>query len=327
MGTNTRFDLSNFATEGGISLISPPQRFEGGEEVYDAQIGGALRDDQLRSGRGAWQLLVRFAGRPIETVMEIGAGGGTCSLGLVADSGEAAVLLTDTSPRFLAIVGAKLEAAGLASDRISFATLAGEDLGRLPAESCDAIVIASALHHVGDWRGFLRDAARTLRPGGVMAIQEPCREGNLMMAMMLDVVLSPIWPRELALTGDDVERIKRCRNSIYHLADTRISKAGEDKHSFLASELAAAADEAGFRRSVLYSNFHFDNLAGSDLGRRQGPCSFLAYLDSFLEMHHGLSPDGLAKLRTHLFPMFGRLDEVFSAGDGVPLVGCMVFCR
>jgi ubiquinone/menaquinone biosynthesis C-methylase UbiE len=327
MGANTRFDLSNFAVEDGISLISQPQRFAGGEEAYDAQIGGALRDDQLRSGRGAWQLLSRYAGRPIETVMEIGAGGGTCSLGLVAESGEAAVLLTDTSPRFLGMIGAKLKAAGLASERISFATLAGEDLGRLPAESCDAIVIASALHHVGDWEGFLRDAAHALRPGGVMVIQEPCREGNLMMGMMLDMVLGPLWPRELALKRDDAERIRRCRDSIYHLADTHIPKDGEDKHNFLASELAAAADEAGFRRTVFYSNFHFDNLAGKDLARRRGTCSFLGYLGSFLEMHHGVSADGLAKLRTHLFPMFGRLEELFSGGDGAPLVGCMVFCR
>ena len=94
-----------------------------------------------------------------------------------------------------------------------------------------------------------------------------------------------------------------------------------------SSELAAAADEAGFQRTVFYSNFHFDNLAGKDLANRRGNCSFLRYLDSFLDMHHGVSADGLAKLRTHLFPMFGRLEELFSGGDGAPLLGCMVFCR
>jgi len=53
------------------------------------------------------------------------------------------------------MVRRKMDAAGLPTQATIFATLAGEDLARLPAESLDAIVIASALHHVGDWRGFL----------------------------------------------------------------------------------------------------------------------------------------------------------------------------
>src|SRR5260370_39531077 len=106
-----------------------------------------------------------------------------------------------------------MNAAGLSGQATIFATLAGEDLARLPAESLDAIVIASALHHVGDWRGFLRDAAARLRPGGVLVIQEPCREGNLMMGLALDIVLSPLWPIA-ALDHIARERITRCGDSI-----------------------------------------------------------------------------------------------------------------
>ncbi len=327
MGIATPFDLSDYALEDGVRLISSPQRFEGGEEDYDRHIGGALSADLLRPGKGAWKLVSRYARRPIESLLEIGAGAGACSIGLVAAADAGAILLTDTSPRFLQMIGAKLKAAGIVSDKVSFATLAGEELFRLPEQSCDAIVIASALHHVGDWRKFLHDAARALRPGGTMVIQEPCREGNLMMAMALDVALSPLWPKDAPLAADDIDRIRGCRDSIYFLADARAVKTGEDKHSFLASELAAAADEAGFARTVFYSNFHFADLVDADLECRLGGCSFRAYLDSFLEHHHRVSADGLLKLRTHLFPLLRGIDTAFIAGDGAPLLGCMVFCR
>jgi ubiquinone/menaquinone biosynthesis C-methylase UbiE len=321
------FNLSEFPIDNGVYLISPPQFFEGGEESYDEHIGGAQRDDLLRCGRGAWQIAVRYARRRLATVLEIGAGGGTCTLGLIAAAQDACMLVTDTSPRFLRMISAKLKAAGINQEGVSFATLAGEDLVRLQPESFDTIVIASALHHVGDWRAFMRDAARTLRPGGVLVIQEPCREGNLMMAMALDVALSPLWPKEATLSSADVKRLENCRDSIYFLADSHIVKVGEDKHSFLASELATAADEAGFLRSVFYSNFHFQDLADADLSRRQGTASFIGYLDSFLEQHHRVSADGLTKLRTHLFPALNRIDATFIAGDGAPLLGSMAFCR
>jgi SAM-dependent methyltransferase len=320
-------DLSAHTSLDGVYLISPPQQFEGGEETYDEYIGAAYRQDLLRSGRGAWQLIRRHATLPIRTVVEIGSGGGTCSIGLVAAATPGVqTIITDTSPTFLQMVRRKLNAAGLEARNTLFATLAGEDLARLPTGSVDAIVIASALHHVGDWRGFLCDAAGRLRSGGVLVIQEPCREGNLMMGIALDIVLSPLWPKD-ALERIDLERITHCRDSIYLLADSTVEKHGEDKHSFLITELFAGADTAGFRRSYFYSNGHFHDLADTDLSMHRGRCSFTAYLDSFLEQHHRVSPSGMQRLRESLFPLLQKTDERFRAGDGVPLFGCMVFCR
>jgi SAM-dependent methyltransferase len=324
--TATALDLSGFAQSNGIYLISPPRQFDGGEEAYEAHVGDVHTGDRLHSGRGAWQLIAYYAKRPVRTLLEIGSGSGACSLGLVAAASGAQTILTDTSPAFLQMVRRKIVAAGLPAQDTCFATLAGEDLLRLSPSCVDAIAIASALHHVRDWRGFLRDAATILRPGGVLAIQEPCREGNLMMAMALDVVLSPLWPPTL-LERADLERIARCRDSIYTLADSTIEKVGEDKHSFLVTELIAGADAAGFAATAFYSNVHFSDLADKDLSQRQFICSFLGYLDSFLEMHHRVSPGGMQALRHHLFPVLQRLDARFRSGDGAALLGCMVFRR
>jgi SAM-dependent methyltransferase len=319
-------DLFRYPQVDGVHVISAPQHFEGGEETYDEHIGGANREDLLRSGRGAWQLIKRHSARPIHTMLEIGAGGGTCSLGLVAVASGVQTVITDTSPAFLRMVLRKMHAAGLSGRSTIFATLAGEDLALLPAESLDAIVIASALHHVSDWRGFLRDAAVRLREGGVLVIQEPCREGNLMMGMALDIVLSSLWPKD-ALDPTDLERVTRCRDSIYLLADSTVVKQGEDKHSFLITELIAGADAADFGKSHFYSNRHFYDLADSDLSIAQGHCSFTEYLDSFLEQHHRVSPAGMRSLREFLFPVLLKIDARFRAGDGVPLFGCIAFRR
>ncbi len=327
MHSNVPTFLSGFPLDDGVRIISPPQNFDGGEEAYDEHIGGAQRADLLKCGRGAWQLAARYAKRPIGTVLEIGAGGGTCTLGLIAEAVEAAIVVTDTSPKFLRMIDAKLKAARIARDGVSLATLAGEDLHRLPGGSFDAIVIASALHHVGDWKAFLRESARILTPGGVLVIQEPCREGNLMMGMIIDVALSQLWPASLRLSDEDVTRLQRCRDSIYLLANSQIEKIGEDKHSFLAIELAAVADEAGFARTAFYSNAHFQDLVDVDLSQRQRTTSLVEYLGAFLEHHHRISADGMKKLRADLFPVFGRVDTAFRAGDGAPLLGCMVFCR
>ena len=161
----------------------------------------------------------------------------------------------------------------------------------------------------------------------MLAIQEPFREGNLMMAMCLDIALSSLWPANAALSDDDCGRLSRCRDSIYFLANSHITKVGEDKHSFLLSDLTTAAQRAGFGATMFYGNVHFEDLAEADLAASTGSCSFLGYMDSFLEHHHRVSADGMAKLRTHLFPIFQTLDDRFRGGDGAPLLGCMLFRR
>ena len=319
--------LSAFPTEDGIHQISPPQNFEGGEDEYDARIGGANRADLLRCGHGAWHLVTHYATREVRTVLELGAGGGTCSLGLIEAAPISSLLVTDTSPSFLRLIQRKCAAAGLDAKQPRYATLAGEALDLLPAESMDAIVIASALHHVFDWQAFLRVAATRLRRGGVLAVQEPFRAGNLMMGVAIDIALSPLWPKDAALVEEDRTKLRACRDSIYLLSNSHIEKRGEDKHCFELSEMIAAADDAGFAGTAFHSNAHFHNLVGADLTNRQGRCSLVGYLASFLRDHYRISDDGMAKLTAHLFPILQNLDASYIRGDGPPLLGCMVFRR
>jgi ubiquinone/menaquinone biosynthesis C-methylase UbiE len=317
--------LARFPAADGIHVISPPQRFEGGEEAYDATVGRANRPDLLASGTGAWRLAAHYAQRPLRSWLEMGAGGGTCTLGLVAASPARRKIITDTSPVFLDIIRRKLAAADISDAGCAYATLAGEHLDHLPPRRLDAIFVASAVHHVSDWRAFLAAAARALRPGGVLVIQEPFREGYLLLNMAMEIALAAGWAAELS--PEDVRKIEHCRNSTYYLSDTTLEKIGEDKHNFLADEVATASQTAGFARCVVHRNAHFEAFGREEEIRTSHPCSLLDYLLSFLGAHHRVSDAGIEVLTRRLAPALGRLDHLFMQGDGPALMACVVFVK
>lgn len=320
-----RRPLAKFPCRDGVYEVSPPQRFDGGEEAYDATIGGADKADLLRSGAGAWRLATQYARRPLRHWIELGAGGGTCTLGLVAASAAETMIITDTSPVFLGIVRKKLAAVGVSDVGCLYATLAGEDLSRLGRGSVDAIFVASAVHHISDWRGFLAEAAGALRPGGTLVIQEPFREGYLLMNMAMEIALSAEWAKELAI--EDREKIERCRDSTYFLSDTTIEKIGEDKHNFLVDDITAASTAAGFANCIVHRNAHFDAFEANAPVQTSVQCSFTGYLLAFLGIHHRVSEVGLAVLTRRLAPVLQPLDRLFLQGDGPALLACVAFVR
>lgn len=322
---NPRGPLARFPLRNGVWEVSPPQRFDGGEEAYDESAGGAQKADLLASGKGAWRLAEHYARRPLQSWLEIGAGGGACTLGLVAAAPARTKIITDTSPVFLGMIRRKLAALDISDKGCVYATLAGEHLDRLPPKDLDAIYVASALHHVGDWRGFLAAAARALAPGGVLVIQEPFREGFLLMNMAMEIALSAAWVGEL--TDDDVTRITRCRDANYFLSDTTIEKVGEDKHTFLIDDVAAASDAAGFSRHAFHRNAHFENFGHQPEVRLNTPCTFAGYLLSYLGIHHGVSTPGLEVLKVRLAPVLQPLERLFLQGDGPALLACVVCVR
>ncbi|MGQ4555661.1 methyltransferase domain-containing protein [Halobellus sp. GM3] len=101
-----------------------------------------------------------FADRPIDRVLDLAGGTGRASSGLAGAGFDPVVV--DASSGMLA----RARAAGHAVVR--------GDAGSLPIadDAVDAAVVVDALHHLPDPAAGLSEAARVVRPGGVLVVQE-----------------------------------------------------------------------------------------------------------------------------------------------------------
>lgn len=111
------------------------------------------------------------------TVADVGCGDG--SLSRVMARAGAWVIGIDPGPQQLA----RAAAAGRAADEVYVCAL-GEALP-LPGGCLDALVYFNALHHVpvAVQGAALQEAARVVRPGGLVYVQEPLAEGGYFEVM------------------------------------------------------------------------------------------------------------------------------------------------
>src|ERR1700730_1046055 len=69
---------------------------------------------------------------------------------------------------------------------VDYVVLATEEINRWPKRSLSLVALRYVLHHVLDWEAFLGAAASLLRPGGVLTFEEPCADGFLLQAQMVN---------------------------------------------------------------------------------------------------------------------------------------------
>lgn len=149
--------------------------------LYDLFAPGTDRGELAR-GLGR-------SGRPIHRVLDVGGGPGRAlgaietDLGVVVDPARGMV--------------------DRARVRGRDAVLA--DGATLPVRttSVDAVIVTDALHHVDDQEGLLAEAARVLRPGGVLVIVEfdpTTVRGRLLVAAEHAVGLDSVFRSPSALT-------------------------------------------------------------------------------------------------------------------------------
>ena len=114
--------------------------------------------------------LLRAAGvGPGQRVLEIGCGAGdVCQLAAELVGPGGSVLGIDRDPEVLAVARQRARDAGLDTVRTQQATAADFQ----DTEGFDAVIGRYVLVHQEDQVGFLRDAARLTRPGGVIAFHE-----------------------------------------------------------------------------------------------------------------------------------------------------------
>jgi ubiquinone/menaquinone biosynthesis C-methylase UbiE len=144
--------------------------------------GNRMPEASLR----AWaDLITCFAPRTPAEAVEIGAGTGMLCDALVRYGRARRVTGVEPSPEMLG------RARWLHPDpRITY--MEG-DAARVPAEdgAFDLMLVSRVIHHVPDRRACAREAARVLRPDGVVVIRTTFRE-------RLDALVYTYWPQALA---------------------------------------------------------------------------------------------------------------------------------
>lgn len=98
------------------------------------------------------------ARRPVERVLDVGGGPGRAVRELTAPTR----VVLDPARGMLR----QAHSHGLGTIQADGATMPVRD------RSVDAVLVTDALHHVHDQRGLLEEAARVLRPGGVLLVRE-----------------------------------------------------------------------------------------------------------------------------------------------------------
>lgn len=112
--------------------------------------------------------LARFSPQG-KVILDAGCGFGAIGI-ILAMMGAERVIGVDVMEERLSTFACIIEDFGL-SDRLE-ARLTGAEQTGLPDSSVDAVISNEAISHYRDVDGFLREAARILRPGGVILISD-----------------------------------------------------------------------------------------------------------------------------------------------------------
>lgn len=318
--------LTDVPSVAGLRSFSRPRPFDMPEEEYERRIGSQQRS---MAGAAIYRLYEHFGGRPNGVALEIGAGSGAATVGFVAAAKSMRIVLTDPSVPFLHILREKLRREGVAPEELVFGTLIGEDLSRFPSNALDLVFVQAAIHHVLDYRRFILETARILKPGGMLIFQEPFSEGYLMMVLVVEFMLR-MDGTTFTLSADDRRKIIGMREAMLMQSNRCLEKARhEDKHCFYTDEIMTVCwnefDSVHFLRNQSFDSIADLQAIGEVVALHSTRSSITDYLRSFMVHHHLVSDDGARKYDAYVAPALRPVDALYRQGDG-PAMFAVVVC-
>jgi len=182
--------------------------------------------------------------RRFDRVLEIGCGTGFFLLNLAQAGVVGEAHCTDIATGMVAVCvenGARL---GIPVH----GRVADAEALPFPDDSFDLVVGHAIVHHLPDVAGALAEARRVLRPGGRLVIAgEPTRAGDRVAAQVKRLARMGV---KLAAVVAGADRVLAQPRSAGLPAEEQAAAALEaevDLHTFAPDELAALAEDAGFR--------------------------------------------------------------------------------
>ncbi len=296
-----------------LYLISTPRRFAHDESDYDTQYHNEPTNRAV--GQGVVNICRAHEGDLTAPAIEIGCGTGLASLGLAMEKVYPYVLLTDPSPAFLNIAHRKLAQSEAVSEQVGFGVLMAEDLNRLPSRTFSLIILRSVLHHVVDIPAFVREAARVLKPGGLMVMEEPCQEGAVLMACMAQSLPTIVAAAGESWTAELQRQLQLFLDTMKFYCRRDIDKSlGEDKHIFRVDELQALGDAAGFSVRFAANQTFYD---WTDKARANPKNElFSAFMERYLSYCMRCDDLFMGLFNKHLRPYCAWVDELCMQGNG-----------
>ena len=194
-----------------------------------------------------WQSVLEPLCRRPADILELGAGTGVLTEGLLSLSLVNSVVASDVSRKFMLRVADRLSSA----EKFKGAVVCDANEAVFAEASFDVIVGRSVLHHLLDYDVVLRKIQSFLKPGGCAVFFEPVLEGKSIISLACSLILQAAKARpELSLPPSEAQIIRKVlrhqtKHAWYPQTRLELDKL-EDKYIFTMKGMKELGLEIGY---------------------------------------------------------------------------------
>lgn len=239
----------------GVPILKKDSTVESKLEGIDYDAVHGVTDQRIRHTGAQWKGILEQLGIKLDDALEIGAGTGALTLGLLQEGTVGRLTATDVSHKFLRILGARL--AGNVTPVSLIACDANERHFR--PDAFDLVVGNQILHHLLDFDVTLRTCHDMLKPDGAAVFFEPILEGKIIITLFLALMLECDETTSSDIFSPaDRQRIQKLirhhLKSKWYPQDRESLAQIEDKYIFSLDQLREAGKQAGFAEVEILNN-------------------------------------------------------------------------
>lgn len=243
MSCGSSYDVIN-----NIPILKTDHSLKTSLEELDYDKVHGINEKMIDNTARQWLGIIETLGRETDQnkILEVGAGTGALTLGLLRNARLCTIIATDISTRFLD----QLYQHAQGDKRLMCVNCDGNVLP-FNSGAFDLVLGRSILHHLIDYKITLGRTAELLKPGGAGIFFEPIIQGKMYIAHLVSLIVSADQS-----CGESVftkEEINKLNNMVQHITKAtwypqtreKLLKL-EDKYIFDIEELKSNAREMGF---------------------------------------------------------------------------------
>ena len=222
-----------------IGTILDRSGYEGISGVNDERVLGVIGSQ--------WKAIIDRLGFEPKSALEIGAGTGALSLGLLREEAVGRLTVTDVSVTFLRMLLPRVAAYSTPTSLIA----CDANEANFRANAFDLVLGRSCLHHMLDYDSTLRHCHAVLEPGGAAVFYEPVLDGKIFLTLFMGLMLHIDEMSDAPqLTPIDQKTIRatmghHMKSKLYPQDRASLSRL-EDKYVFEIDQLRRVGVDVGF---------------------------------------------------------------------------------